>query len=216
MTSNKAIGSIELETFKRHFTDYKDQYVLIGGSATKLLLEDASLSARSTKDLDLVLCAKALTKEFKDHFWTFIKEGKYRVKQSKNDNGVFYRFDEPKIYGYPYMIELLSGNAELDLSSGQVAYPIEIDGDIVSLSAIIMNQEYYDFLMSNRKEMNGIVIADEHVIIPLKITAFLDLTRKKAGGNEVNGDDIKKHKNDVVRLAELLTSVPMKKCTFYN
>lgn len=209
MTSGKAITERELDTFKDHFADYRDHYVLIGGSATYLLLESEGLDARKTKDLDLVLCAKALTYEFVNHFWKFIIDGKYRIGKSKHNNEVFFRFDTPGISGYPYMIELLSERPELFEHLDQTTMPLVLDDEIISLSAIILDREYYDFLMNNRKDLNGITIADVHVIIPLKIRAFLDLSEKRDNGIEVRGDDIKKHRNDVIRLSVLLNNVLM-------
>ena len=37
-------------------------------------------------------------------------------------------------------------------------------------------------------------------LIPLKALAFLDLTRRKASGENVDSSQIKKHRNDVFRL----------------
>lgn len=206
MAISKAIGKLELETFKVHFSEYKDQYVLIGGIATKLLLEEANLNARATKDLDIVLCAKALTKDFVVKFWEFVELGGYLVKKKTSGNSVLYRFEQPNRDYFPYMIELLSEKVEYFNSVDQVALPMVIDDQIVSLSAIIMNQEYYDFLMNNRTELDGIILADERVLIPLKINAYRDLSMKKSKGEPVKGDNIKKHRNDVLRLTMLLTN----------
>ena len=206
--SNK-IGKRELDTFRSYFKDYKDQYVLIGGSATKLVLEDADLRARATKDLDIVLCAKALTKDFVLKFWEFINSGGYEIKKRSNGGSVYYRFEKPSVDGFPYMIELLSEKAEYFEENEQIVFPLVIDDDIVSLSAIILNQEYYDFLMDNKVELEGIILADERLLIPLKVSAYLDLKRRKEAGEQVKGDDIKKHKNDVIRLSVLLSDVPL-------
>lgn len=208
MAKSKAIGKRELDTFKSYFGDYKDQYVLIGGSATKLVLEDADLRARATKDLDIVLCAKALAKEFVTKFWEFISAGGYEIKKKLNGGSVYYRFERPTVDGFPYMIELLSERVEYFEETDQIVLPLVIDDDVVSLSAIILNQEYYDFLMNNKVELDGIVIADERLLIPLKVSAYLDLKRRRDAGEPIKGDDIRKHKNDVIRLTMLLSGVP--------
>lgn len=44
----------------------------------------------------------------------------------------------------------------------------------------------------------------EDYLIPLKIRAWLDLSRKKASGEHVNSDDILKHKKDVFRLCQIV------------
>ena len=43
-------------------------------------------------------------------------------------------------------------------------------------------------------------------LIPFKAKAWLDLSEQKAQGEHVDGKNIKKHKNDVFRLAQLLTA----------
>ena len=42
-------------------------------------------------------------------------------------------------------------------------------------------------------------------LIPFKAKAWLDLRERKATGQHVDEKDIRKHKNDIVRLATLLT-----------
>lgn len=56
---------------------------------------------------------------------------------------------------------------------------------------------------------DGIILADERVLIPLKVTAYLDLKRKREEGLEVKRDDIRKHKNDAIRLSMLLSETPL-------
>ena len=70
------IASEQLETFKAYFLNFSNQYILIGGTAVQLHLKNAGLSARSTKDMDIVFCVEALTLDFVTVFWQFIKEGK--------------------------------------------------------------------------------------------------------------------------------------------
>lgn len=97
-----------LDVFKEKFEDYKDQYVLIGGAACDILLEDADRGFRATRDLDLVLIVEALTPEFGKAFWSFIKAGKYRNQSRSLGEPQFYRFDKPEMAGYPYMLELFT------------------------------------------------------------------------------------------------------------
>lgn len=44
-----------LDLFRETFAAYADQYLLIGGTAASLTMEDAGLQFRATKDLDIVL-----------------------------------------------------------------------------------------------------------------------------------------------------------------
>lgn len=50
-----------LEHFKTWFADYQDKYILIGGTAASLVMEDVGLQFRATKDLDLVLTVELLS-----------------------------------------------------------------------------------------------------------------------------------------------------------
>lgn len=44
-----------IDTFREYFADYKDQYIVIGGMACDLLLNEAGFDFRLTKDVDMVL-----------------------------------------------------------------------------------------------------------------------------------------------------------------
>lgn len=69
-----------LNVFKEKFSDYSEHYVLIGGVASYLVMRDAGLNFRTTKDFDVVLIVEALNKEFGVIFWDFINEGGYSVR----------------------------------------------------------------------------------------------------------------------------------------
>ena len=43
-------------------------------------------------------------------------------------------------------------------------------------------------------------------MIPFKAKAWLDLKKRKSSGEQVDSKNIKKHKNDVFRLAQLITA----------
>ena len=64
-----------LNKFKDYFSEYKEQYVLIGGAACDIVMEDFDSSFRVTKDLDIVLIVEALTPEFGRAFWKFVNDG---------------------------------------------------------------------------------------------------------------------------------------------
>lgn len=96
-----------LDVFQNWFADHVDQYVLIGGSAASLTMEDAGLDFRATKDLDIVLHVEALTPQFGQTFWRFVEAGRYGIRQA-SDTGkpVFYRFQKPADPSFPFMVEL--------------------------------------------------------------------------------------------------------------
>ena len=86
-----------------------------------------------------------------------------------------------------------------------VITPLPIGKDISSLSAILLNDAYYDLLKDGQVILDGIPVLNEECLIPFKVKAWLDLTERRAQGEAVDSRDIKKHKNDVFRLAQLLT-----------
>jgi len=51
---------IGLDVWQAHFKDFPDRYVLVGGVACDLLMVDAGLPFRATKDLDVVLLVEVL------------------------------------------------------------------------------------------------------------------------------------------------------------
>ena len=98
-----------LEIFQERFAAYVDQYVLIGGTAASLTMEEAGLEFRATKDLDIVLHVEALTPAFGEAFWKFVEDGGYEIRQA-SDTGkpIFYRFQKPADDLYPAMVELFA------------------------------------------------------------------------------------------------------------
>lgn len=195
-----------IEVFKQFFENYKEQYVLIGGAACDILLEDADRSFRATRDLDLVLIVEALTPEFGKVFWNFIEEGKYKNRSRSSGEPQFYRFDRPEAAGYPHMLELFSKQpANLSLTgTGHTLIPLHIDDEVSSLSAILLNESYYRMLLKGRKEVDGVMLLGPEYMIAFKAKAWLDLSQKKKSGMHVDEADIKKHKNDIARLAVIL------------
>ena len=98
-----------LEIFQERFAAYVNQYVLIGGTAASLVMAEAGLEFRATKDLDIVLHVEALTTAFGEAFWKFVEDGGYEIRQA-NDMGkpIFYRFQKPADARYPAMVELFA------------------------------------------------------------------------------------------------------------
>lgn len=189
-----------LQQFVRHFKGFENAYTLIGGAACDVWLTDRGLPFRATKDLDLVVIVEALQPAFFGCFWAFIRKGRYRSHQKSDNRPSFYRFRDPETAEFPHMIELLSRN-HFDLPADVRLTPIPVDEDISSLSAILLEDAYYNFVIRTRIIVNGVPIIPALGLIPLKARAWLDLAARKAAGDaNVKGDDIKKHRNDVFRL----------------
>ena len=178
---------------------------MIGGFACDLLMNDAGLDFRRTVDIDMVLTVEALTADFAKFFWLFIEAGGYRARQRSNGKPEFYRFIDPTNPVYSKMIELFSRpQSNVVLQPDTHLMPLHIDDEVSSLSAILLGDDYYRFLLDGRTVTDGISILDAEHIIPLKMKAWLDLKSKKAEGIHVNSRDIKKHRLDVFRLFQLV------------
>lgn len=103
------------------------------------------------------------------------------------------------------MIELFSKSPKWMIpTTNHHIVPIHVDNEISSLSAILLNDDYYDFLRKGIHIIDGISILDAEHMIRFKAKAWLDLKERKERGNHVDSRDIKKHKNDVIRLSMLL------------
>jgi hypothetical protein len=193
--------------FKEKFQGFENEYVVIGGTACDLIMENEELPFRATKDIDIVLIVESITAEFGKQFWEYIEEAGYEHKNRSTGEAQFYRFTSPRSKEYPYMIEIFSRNPEfITLDEGAILTPLPIDESISSLSAILLNESYYELLKNGQIILDGIPVLKETCLIPFKAKAWLDLSERKAKGELVDSKNIKKHKNDVFRLAQLITA----------
>lgn len=194
-----------IERFKEWFKENEGQYTIIGGTACDILMSDAGLDFRATKDIDIVIIVEAVDAEFGRRFWEFIKMAGYQHCNKNTGVPQFYRFTHPISSDYPIMIELFRRRLEkIILPEDAVLTPLPIDDDISSLSAILLNDEYYEFMKQGKVTVAGITVLDAAYLIPFKAKAWLDLIDRKDAGEHVDSKNIRKHKNDVFRLTELL------------
>lgn len=197
-----------LDKFAAFFAGDEGRYVLIGGVATQLVLEEAALPARATKDLDIVLCVEALDAAFGQKLWDFIQAGGYEVRQHGDGGRSFYRFAKPADAAYPHMLEFFAREpTRLPLAQGAHLTPVRFDQQVESLSAILLDDDYYGFVYAHTRQLAGVRLVTERALIPLKARAWLDLVdRKAADGDAVDSRQIRKHGNDVLRLSQLLSA----------
>lgn len=195
-----------LNVFRDFFTGFEDRYTLIGGVACYLSMEDAGIDFRATKDLDIVLSAEALDAEFAQQFWAFVKAAGYEHQEKSTGEKQFYRFSKPTQPNYPVMLELFSRRPDAVFLEGEATLtPIPVDEDVSSLSAILLDDDYYRCIQQGKTLVDGVPILSVDYIIPFKMRAFCDLTKRKAEGAQVDAKNIKKHKNDVLKIAQLLS-----------
>ena len=192
-------------SFKEWFAGYETNYTVIGGTACDLLLSEAGVGFRVTRDIDMVLIIEALNAEFGSRFWEYVQMGGYENRLRSTGKPEYYRFTKPKSPDYPAMIELFSRRVEgISLPNNAVLTPLPIEDDVSSLSAILLDDGYYEFLRTGVTVIEGIPILDAAHLIPFKAKAWLDLTARKARGEQVDSKNIKKHMNDIATLSVLL------------
>lgn len=194
-----------LDLFREHFRGFADRYVLIGGTACDLIMNDAGLPFRATKDLDIVLCVEALDPTFARAFWAFVTAGQYQLQEKATGQKRFYRFQKPGKGQYPAMLELFARVPDaLSIAEGSHLTPIPIDQEISSLSAILLNEAYYGWIHAGKREIEGISIVGPEHLVPLKARAWLDLRARSDAGDKIDSRSIKKHGNDVLRLFQVI------------
>ena len=206
-----------LEKFKEYFAGFEDNYVIIGGTACDIALQDTDMNPRATDDIDIILVVEKMTPEFGQRFWNFIIMGEYKTRQRKRVDKEpvpeLFCFNNPK-EGFPVQIELLSKYPDiLGEPMGFHLTPVPAGGKISSLSAILLDEEYYYHTVNSSIIERGIRIANPLSLLCLKVKAFLNLTEEKKTNPAIRSSDIKKHRDDVFKLLAMridpLTSVEL-------
>lgn len=194
-----------LDRFRDHFLSFTDRYVLIGGAACDLIMDAAGLAFRATKDLDIVLTIEAVDAEFQRSFWEFVTAGRYQIRETMSGRPQYFRFLRPESTGYPVMLELFSRVPDaVVVAEGSHLTPIPGDAEVSSLSAILLDDDYYAWIQAGRREIDRVSVVGPEHLVPLKARAWLDLTARREAGATVDGRDIKKHRNDVFRLYQVI------------
>lgn len=200
-----------IERFAEAMRNCKGGYVLIGGGACSVLFDREGDSFRATEDLDVVVIVDRNCIEFATALWAFIKSVGYEIGKTADGKCTYYRFRMPegsrRALDYPGQIELFARHPDFTLEdeTSEVA-PLSFDGAISSLSAIILDDGYYEFIRDSATNIGGITLLDALHIIPLKMRAHIDINRSYEEGRHCNDIDRRKHRSDVARLAGLLSS----------
>jgi hypothetical protein len=195
-----------LNVFRDRFAGFGDRYVLIGGAAVEVAMDAAGLQFRVTKDLDIVLHVEALDAQFATAFWAFVADGGYEFKERSTGKPTLYRFSKPTDESFPYMLELFSRRPELIEPPADCRLtPLPIAKEVSSLSAILLDDHYYDFVQEGSRLAGGLSVLAPEYIVPLKARAWIDLTKRHGRGEHVSRGDIKKHRNDIIRLSQLIS-----------
>lgn len=195
-----------LDIFKKYFEQYPENYVIIGGTACDIIIDEAGFVPRATKDIDIILVVEALNSDFVKHFWQFINDGKYQQREKSNDEREYYRFVKPENTDFPHQIELFSRTPDvIVLEGGAHLTPIPVDDDLSSLSAILLNDDYYNYMIEHSQVDDGLHHANIEALICLKAKAFLEIKERIEKGSKEDTKQLRKHKADVFRLTVMLT-----------
>ena len=188
-----------LSHFEAYFKDFRDSYVVVGGFATLMLL-DKQLEGhgKATYDIDLVLLTTSSV-EMARQIKRYITEGQYTIQKGQKDNFLYYRFINPQVENFAKEIELFAvHDHSMILDEGQRIIPIDPEDGLYSLSAIMLDGEYFEMIKNNIDDSNQVPCTNTLATIMLKISAFYDLKQR--------GDDKwKKHRRDILKLILLLS-----------
>lgn len=196
-----------LNVFRDYFKDFPDNYIIIGGTACDIIIDAAGFTPRATKDIDIILIIEVLSLKFVARFWDFIRDGQYGKTEKNEDDRKYYRFSKPQNANFPYQVELFSRKPDLlDIPEGIHLTPIPVDDDLSSLSAILMNDEYYDYTHTHCTDDGGLKRANTEALVCLKAKAYLDMVMRRGKGEKVDEKHIRKHKADVFRLCVTLAA----------
>ncbi len=132
----------------------------------------------------------------------YVRQADYQIRQSLLGKPRYYRFIKPESDEFPHMLEIFAANSEgLDLSAEQNIIPIRSD-DGHRLSAILLDDEYFDLVKTNAiVSAEGDRIINHIGNICLKAKAFREMSERKKLGLSVDASDLDKHRNDVLKLA---------------
>jgi len=83
-------------SFREWFQGYETNYTIIGGTACDLLMSEAGVDFRATKDVDMVLIVEAINTDFGLRFWEYVKAAGYEQRLKSSGKPEFYRFVKPK------------------------------------------------------------------------------------------------------------------------
>lgn len=195
-----------LDIFKKYFEQYPGNYVIIGGTACDIIIDEAGFVPRATKDIDIILVVEALSSDFVKQFWEFIKDGDYGDQEKSNDERQYYRFKKPRNTEFPHQIELFSRTPDVIVLEGEAHLtPIPVDDDLSNLSAILLNDDYYNYMIEHSQVEDGLHHANIEALICLKAKAFLEIKERIENGSNEDTKHLRKHKADVFRLTVMLT-----------
>ena len=186
------------DKFCAAFSEFKDSFVVIGGTAVEMLRGPNPRFMRTTKDIDMVVMTPEVNPAFSARLMQFIRDGKYEPYQG-HERPFFYRYMRPKTEGYPWQIEMLTKSPLPE--NAEIKYTRISESPDESLSAMIMDEAYYDFVQSVAVEQNGVRRLSALGLVVFKAHAYLNLMDEYSRtGNGIVRSNALKHRRDVFML----------------
>lgn len=190
---------------------YSNDYVLIGGNACVLNFDKLNVEFRATADLDIVLIVDNENGKFYAHLCEYLVGNGYigGLYKCKENNSCAYRFTlkgEQKVER-PKIIELFSKKPDyfdVDKSEKLHITPIETEEGISNLSAILLDDEVYNFVIQHKCKIDNVSTVSLECIFGLKSIAWTNNERLFAEGKVTKEITVYKHPADMVRIASVL------------
>ena len=196
---------VGLDIFRDFFRGFEDSYLIIGGSACDIIIEGGGFTPRATDDIDLILIVEAMNREFVKQFWDFVAAAKYTERQKDKKKRNSYRFRNPQSEGFPVQVELFCKTpGAIELYEDAHLTPIPVAEGLSNLSAILLDEDYYNYTIEHSTIDNNVHYANTEALICLKAFAYLDNKKRKEQGATIRTRDVVKHKNDVFRMVFML------------
>lgn len=194
-----------LDKIREYLGSFSNNYVIIGGTACELHFTTTEMSYRSTKDVDMMIIVESFNEDFLQALKEFIKQGKYNTAEKDYTKKQYYRFQNPMSKGFPVQLELFTRKPDYILTLGDIPVTKLTAGNNYSgIYAILTDDDYYKFVINNSVLINYLPIPTTEALICMKAYAYLNLKDRKSKGEKIDELDIKKHRNDVFRLAAIL------------
>ena len=184
--------------FQEMFANFQDYYVLIGGTATSIVLDSQGFKSRTTKDYDMVIIDELKNKEFYDTLNHFLELGEYQGSQ-KDEKAQLFRFTTNKPE-FPSMIELFSILPE---------YPLKKDSVLSNHGLIIFKAKaWLDMRERSATGTQGLSKAiKKHLNDITRLTALLVGSEKLS--NITSSDTVKADMHRfVIELESVILTIP--------
>lgn len=204
---------MEGESFlTEYMQQYADDYILIGGNACALNFENIGANFRATVDLDIVLITESTNDQFYEHLWDYILEHGYqgKVYRGSNAGGSAYRFIQPeesRLPNVPAQIELFSRKPDYfdaALAKRPHITPIKTGQGISNFSAILLDDNVYEFIRASRIPLKGISTVKLECLFGLKSIAWHS-NQALFDDNKINDrNTVLKHPEDMISIANVI------------